>query len=124
MTKVGFITVPLGIQHERIEPDNWDRQTLAILFNNLEVGKILQDQIRREHKPVSTSIGDGYSIDIYVNMNYEKWEKDPALRNIRVVYCDMTILSEESVNKRFPNAYIIRVETEKGSVRVEPRIES
>ena len=109
MNSVGFLQLPSRMKYMDMEPIEWDRQTLAILFYSNNVGNYAKDDIRSRYKPTSHSEGNGYEIDVYTNLNYSKFERDHAMRNIRVVYCDMNILSDQSVNNRFPNAYIVRV---------------
>ena len=110
---VGFLQLPSNIEFEYIEPFFWDRQTLVIIYCGEDVGRNVMEHIRRLHKPTSHSKGTGYNIDVYTNLNYSISERDPAMRNIRCVYCNFDIMTSEEINKRFPDAYIVRVK--KGS---------
>lgn len=100
-----------GYDVSALKPDMWDRQTLAILCHISDKHKIM-NSIRRVHKPTSHSEGSGYEIDIYTNLNYKMNERDPAMRNIRVVYCDIDTMTLEALNNRFPNSYIIKARKE------------
>ena len=106
MNSVGFIRLPNGFKFTTIEPAQWDRQTMVVLSDRRRIGSI-KEVIRMRYKPTSHSEGHGYDIDVYTNLNYRKDEKDPAMRNIRCVYCDYGIMTMESINKRFPNSYIV-----------------
>ena len=120
MNNIGFLQLPLNMDWKAIEPMMWDRQTLAIL-SHTSILEMVKADIRSKHKPTSHSEGNGYEIDVYTNLNYNVWETDPAMRNIKVVYCDIGIMDMESVNKRFPNAYIVKVGIKKGDVKFEPQ---
>ena len=120
MNNIGFLQLPLNVCWQAMEPMMWDRQTLAIL-SHIDTLETIKEDIRGKHKPTSHSDGNGYEIDVYTNLNYDMWERDPAMRNIRVVYCDIGIMDIKSVNERFPNAYIVKVETKKGDIRFEPQ---
>jgi hypothetical protein len=85
----------------------WDRQTVVILCGSSQISCKMRSYVGRRKSPSSHSYGNGYQIDIFTNLNYSKNEKDPAMRNIRIVYCDMSIMNMREVNSRFPNSYII-----------------
>ena len=90
-------------------PDTWDRQTMVMLYyDDRTIGDIKRYLSHR--RPNSHVDGYGYEIDGYVNLGYNEWENDPANRNVRIVYCDMRIMTPAQVDDRFPNSYIIRVE--------------
>lgn len=90
----------------------WDRQTVVVSASG-DNTKLLRQHFRQFHKPQATSHGTAYDIDVFVNLNYDMYERDPAKRCIRIVYADSDILSIEEISKRFPNSYILITETGK-----------
>lgn len=118
MSNIGFLSLPLDIELEYLEPTTWDRQTLAILYCG-NIGTKVMNSIRRTYKPTAHSEGRGYIIDVYTNLNYSPDEKDPAMRNIRCVYCNFDIMTLEEINRRFPNAYIVRVRAERRDIHAD-----
>lgn len=104
-----FMTSLCGYEISAIQPELWDRQTLVFLCQSKQMYEQIRESIRRGYKPSSTSMGNGYEIDIYTNLNYSKSERDPAMRNIRAIYCNENMIPPRVLNERFPNSYIIRV---------------
>lgn len=87
----------------------WDRQTIVMMCQSAEDVAGIRKLLGRRRSPSSRSQGNGYQIDVYTNLNYEAWERDPAKRNVRIVYCDMNIMRIKEINDRFPNSYMLIV---------------
>lgn len=85
----------------------WDRQTIVMMCQSAEDAIGIRKLLGRRRSPSSHSMGNGYQIDVYTNINYEVWERDPAKRNVRIVYCDMNIMTLKEINDRFPNSYML-----------------
>ena len=113
MNNIGFISPTIAsLPYELYVCDQplWDRQTVILWCdNNVDINQ-LRRHLRNIHKPQATSHGSHYEIDIFVNLNYSRNERDPANRSVRIIYCRCRDLTMESINHRFPNSYIIRVE--------------
>lgn len=107
---------------ESIKPMTWDRQTLLILCPSSNIQDEVIRLFRTNRKPQSNTIGRGYKIDGFVNMDYKPNERDPANRNVRIIYCNMEIMTREEIYDRFPNSYIIKVEEKGGYDNATPRI--
>lgn len=87
----------------------WDRQTIVIMCHSAEDVRGIRELLGRRRSPSSRSQGNGYQIDVYTNLNYNAWERDPAKRNVRIIYCDMNIMQLKEINDRFPNSYMLIV---------------
>lgn len=87
----------------------WDRQTIVMMCQSEEDVIGVRELLGRRRSPSSHSMGNRYQIDVYTNLNYEVWERDPARRNVRIVYCDMNIMTLKEINDRFPNSYMLIV---------------
>ena len=94
----------------------WDRQTVVMLCDNNNVAEGIRKELGRRRPPSSHTSSKGYEIDGYVNLNYSVDERDPANRNVRIVYCDMQIMTIEQVNDRFPNSYMIKVKERRDKI--------
>lgn len=88
----------------------WDRQTIVLLCEDSSMIADIQSYIFKIRKPNSMYHGRIYSITGFVNLDYKTYEKDPANRNVRIVYCDMEYMKMEEVYDRFKGSYIIKVE--------------
>ncbi len=112
--QLGFITpaiVGLPVQTCVMIDGKWDRQTVVIYCDEHRLDSI-RHHIHKVHRPHATSNIPHGIIDVFVNLNYSPSERDPANRNIRIVYCSKELSVEEIIN-RFPNCYIL-LENEKG----------
>lgn len=90
-------------------PRIWDRQTFVFLCEDDNIVRDIKRYL--SHRKSNSHVDSvGYEIDGYVNLNYDPHEKDPANRNVRIVYCDMRIMTPAQVDDRFPNSYIVKVE--------------
>lgn len=127
--ELGFITpaivgLPFNLEVLSCNDYNgfiWDRQTVVVYCNDMDELNEVRDYLRTRHRPNTTSMGNNYRIDIFVNLDYSMHERDPANRNIRIVYCTKE-LSIEEVNTRFPGCYIVRVKDRKENNHGTPRI--
>lgn len=88
----------------------WDRQTVVLLCDNQDMIDHVRSSIHHNRRPNSIHQNVGYSIDGFVNLNYNRGEKDPANRNVRIVYCNLEHIKIEEIYKRFECSYIIKVE--------------
>lgn len=117
MNNIGFISpavTSLPYRLSAYEPELWDRQTVVLLCgDDIDINE-LRRHIRNIHKPNAVSNGSNYDIDIFVNLNYKMGEPDPANRSVRIIYCNTKSITMESINNRFPNSYIIKVDTMRG----------
>ena len=115
--KIGFLSLPSDSKLilKMHEPVLWDRQTLLFICDGIAIKDMVKDSITRKYKPTSHSEGYGYCIDVYTNLNYSIHETDPAMRNIRCVYCDSNIMNMQAIYDRFPNSYMIKVERRDGN---------
>ena len=52
MNNIGFLQLPSRIGCMAIEPMNWDRQTLAILFYSNNVGNYAKNDIRSRYNGI------------------------------------------------------------------------
>ena len=118
MSSIGFINnnVALAVNGYDVSaisvdelPWTWDRQTIVLLCANREIMNDVQETLRSSRKPNSSQYSDHYNIDGFVNLNYSIHEKDPANRNVRIVYCDMERMTKDEVYRRFQCSYMIRV---------------
>lgn len=117
MNEVGFmedslllaITSVCGSNMEVRKPDFWDRQTIVMICDSQHTIDRIRNILGRRRSPSSHTYSRGYEIDGYVNLNYSKSEKDPANRNVRIVYCNDRIMTMREVDDRFPNSYIFKV---------------
>ena len=119
MEQLGFMTQEISkIPLEIINYDDgfvWDRQTVVILGDNRNINTTRQ-QFRSIHNPHSQAVGYGYNVDVFVNLEYSPFDKDPANRWIRIVYADSNKLSIDEIIKRFPNSYIFSMTDGKDGV--------
>lgn len=93
-----------------LENHNWDRQTIVMIFKCSQDLMTVRKRINEYKRPSSVYSGYGYEIDGFLNFDYQLSEHDPANRNVRIVYCNMSIMTEEKVNERFGSGYIIYIE--------------
>lgn len=119
MNDIGFINADItaccSIAPITDNIDIWDHQTVVLLCDNNNIDNIMR-LIRSRRRPNSISSGFGYYIHGFVNLNYDIYEVRPEYRNIRIVYCNMDIMSIEEVINRFSCSYIFNVE---GSKHIE-----
>ena len=90
--------------------NRWDHQTIVFICNdNTECNRI-SSLLRSRRKNQSHTDSANYQIDGFVNLNYSPNEKNPANRNVRLVYCDGSRMTLDEIIDRFSDGYIIKVE--------------
>lgn len=87
----------------------WDRQTITMMCEDMDMINDIRGKINKVKKPNSTYNGTHHIIDGFVNLVYDPKEVDPANRNVRIVYCDMSHMREIDVYERFRGSYIINI---------------
>ena len=117
MNDIGFISNSMALAIGRYDVSAisicdwiWDRQTIVLLCADREVMDGVQKTLRDIRRPNSSQYSDHYNIDGFVNLDYNIYEKDPANRNVRIVYCNMERMAMDEVYRRFQCSYIINVE--------------
>lgn len=101
--------------------DRWDHQTVVLLVNDDNIDTVMRSfQSRR--RPQSLYEDVGYKVHGFVNLNYNKNERRPENRNVRIVYCNMDKMSMQEVNQRFSDGYIMKVERSEDNVSRTSRI--
>lgn len=102
------IAEQLPIPHTR-----WDKQTVVLICKNEEqmsnVSGLLNNQRKSQSRHI---ICNGIISESFVNLNYDPSDKNPSNRCVRIVYVNDSIITQETVNSRFPDGYIIRVKGE------------
>lgn len=115
MNDIGFISGDMALATKGYGvsaiPINWtwDRQTIVILSDQ-SILSYIQRYLRSNRIPSSMTKDCNYQIDGFCNLNYNPRERDPAKRNVRIVYYDIEHGNIEEVFRRFQCSYIIRVE--------------
>ena len=87
----------------------WDRQTIVLLCDNDNILQKAMKHFSSIRKPQSELYETTYHIHGFVNLDYNINERDPAKRNVRLVYCDRNVITMEEIHRRFDSAYIIKV---------------
>jgi hypothetical protein len=92
---------------------NIDRQSLVLQYDKASDLSILKYYIRSRRRNQShTTINDWIQIDGFVNLNYG-FNDRPENRCVRIIYECLEGNPEPSpFNNRFPDCYIVHVDTE------------
>lgn len=131
MNSIGFMEkeVIMAIRNKKYEVNfestrRWDRQTIVIMCDNKDTIEEIRNNINKSRKPNVGHCCENYRIDGFVNLVYDPREIDPANRNVRIVYCDMSHMRSAEVYERFQCSYIIRVERseQSGARQISRRI--